>query len=171
VAILTTGYFLFLLVVKNIGGESTPVWITTTNLLNKECKVYYITVYDHPVSEETNSFIYKGGALKPNDKGTTIIEYDGAMELWTVATEKNDSVIFFSSSKLSLIEKNDISIINNTLIDVSKAQIAINEIIRFEKQDLTKNVLITINLLLLMFLIIDLWNRKLNLFQILKTNK
>ena len=92
VAILTTGYFLLLLVVTNIGGESTPVWITTTNLLNKECKVYYITVYDHPVSDETNSFVYKGATLKPNDKGTTIIEYDGAMELWTVATEKNDSI-------------------------------------------------------------------------------
>ena len=160
VVILTIGFFLLLLVVTNIGGESTPIWITTTNLLNKECKVYYITVYNHPVSNEINRFVYKGTTLKPNKNSTTIIEYDGAMEFWTIATDKNENVIFFNASKLSSIEKYDISIVNNTLIDVSKAQIAINEIIRFEKQELTKNVLITIDLLLLMLLIIDLWNRK-----------
>lgn len=157
---ISTIYFLLLFIATNIGGESTPVWVTATNHLDKKIKVYIITVYDHPVYDDISRFVYKGGTLNIGDSSTTIIEYDGAKEFWTVVLDDLDKVVFFETTKVDSIEKYNFNIDKGLIADQSKLLLAKADIIVYNKDRLIKDILIWLDIMLTIVLLIEILTSK-----------
>lgn len=155
VSIVTGAYFILLYLGTIQGSESTPVAITSTNHLSEECKVYNITVYDHPVYDNASRFVYTGTQLKKGESSMTVIEYDGAKEFWTVALNEKKGVSFFRITSSHSESKYSIDI-DNSIEDEQKAEIAKGDIIKFDTDERTKDILILIDLLLFILLLIDL---------------
>jgi hypothetical protein len=156
VLLVSTIYLLLLVVGSSIGAESTPVWVTTINRLDQKIKIYTITVYDHPVYDDLSRFVYKGGSLNVGDSSTTIIEYYGAIEFWTVGLDDLDKVVFFDTTNSHSISKYKFNIDEGYITDQSKVQLAINDIIIYSKDKLTKDILIGFNILLTLLLLIEI---------------
>ena len=155
VSIVSGAYFFLLYLGTSQGSESTPVAITSTNHLSEECKVYNITVYDNPVYDKTSRFVYTGTHLKKGESSMTVIEYEGAMEFWTVAI-KDKKVVSFFNITTSHSQSNYSINIDNSVEDEMKAEIAQSDIIKFDRRERTKDILILIDLLLFILLLIDL---------------
>ena len=155
VSIVSGAYFFLIYLGTSQGSESTPVAITSTNHLSEECKVYNIIVYDHPVYDKTSRFVYTGTHLKKGESSMTVIEYEGAKEFWTVAINDKKVVSFFNITT-SHSQSNYSINIDNSVEDKMKAEIAQSDIIKFDRQERTKDILILIDLLLFFLLLIDL---------------
>jgi len=161
VVLLVSTISLLLLVVGSfIGAESTPVWVTTTNRLDEKIKIYTITVYDHPVYDDISRFVYKGGSLNVGDSSTTIIEYDGAIEFWTVGLDDLNKIVFFNSTNSHSISEYKFNIDKVYIADHSKVKLAINDIENYSKDKLIKNILIGLNILLTLTLLLEILTSK-----------
>jgi hypothetical protein len=160
VLLISTFYFLLLLITKFIGPESTPVWVTTTNHLDKKITVYNMTIYDHPVYDNKSRFVYKGTSLNAGDSSTTIIEYDSAIEFWTVAFDDLNKIVFFNSTNSHSISEYKFNIDKSYIADNSKATLANIDIQIYNKDKLTKDILIIVDIILTLILLIEILSSK-----------
>jgi hypothetical protein len=160
VLLISTIYFLLLIVGTFFGGESTPIWITTTNHLDKKIKVYIVTVYDHPVYDGISRFVDEGRNINVGDSSTIIIEYDGAIEFWTVGLDDLNKIVFFNITDSHSISKYKFNIDRSYIADNYKATLAKSDIQIYNKEELTKNTLITFDIILTLLLLVEILSSK-----------
>ena len=157
---ISTIYFICGLLFTFIGAESTPIWVTSTNNLNKKIKVYNITVYDHPVYDNISRFVYRGKTLNVGESSTIIIEYDGAVEFWTVGLDDLNKIVFFNVTNSHSESSYKFIIDNDYIDDLSKVKLAIDDIKSYNKNRLTKDILSGFDILLTLILLIEILTSK-----------
>ncbi|EJF10061.1 hypothetical protein [Pontibacter sp. BAB1700] len=153
VLVLSTAYFLLLLLFSFVGMESSPVWVKTSNNYTEGLKVYHITVYDHPVYDGRSRFVSKGATLKPNESSTTVLEIDGCVAFWTIAVNTDNLLVYFKAYNSPRVKPYHDLINDNTIEDGSLAKIALDDIEQYERETFAHKTLIVIDLLLLVALI------------------
>jgi hypothetical protein len=173
IIVLCVSFFYFVLVFISpfLGLESTPVRITTTNNLDEKIKVYNITVYDHPVYGNMNRFVYKGKNINVGGTSTTMIEYDGADEFWTIGLDESGKVVFLKITNSHSISEYKFNIDKIRIDDQLKANLANADIQIFNKNKLTEDILITINIFLILLLVIEILTSKPTYHSLTNNNK
>jgi len=160
VLLISIIYFLLVILATFIGAESTPVWVTTTNHLDKKLTPYNIVIYDHPIYNDLSRFVYRGRALDVWDSSTTRIEYDGAIEFWTIALDDFNNIVFFDITNSHSDNEFDFKIDKSYIKDQYKVTLASSDIKIYNTDKLTNDILITIDIILIIILLIEILTSK-----------